>query len=196
MRIIGLTGPAGAGKDEAAKLLKRRGAFIIDADKIAHALYVPQSLIWQELVRAFGSKILKRGGEINRKKLGEIVFSDKKKLQELNRIVHPYLKQAITERVESCQLSVVSCPLLVINAALLKEIGLVEYVDEVWVIMASNETRLRRLVKAGFSKERARQRMSAQASQKDYLKMADKVIKNDGTLKELAKRVRLALQNV
>ena len=104
--IIGLTGPVGAGKNAAAKILRRRGAYIIDVDQVAHTLYEPQSEVWREMVKALGSKILKRGGEINRKKLGEIVFSDKKRLQQLNSIVHPRLKDEIVKIVESRTLNV------------------------------------------------------------------------------------------
>ena len=201
MKVIGLTGPVGAGKDEAAKILRRHGAFVIDADEVAHALYNAQSPVWHELVKAFGVKILKRGGMISRKKLGEIVFSDKRNLRELDRIVHPYLKEEIIKKVEGCKSLVVSCPpagragkLIVINAAVLKEIGLMDQVDEVWVVMAAKAARMKRLVKAGLSKEEARKRMNSQLSKKEYLKMADVVIRNEGTLKQLNAKVQACLQ--
>ena len=170
------------------------GAFIIDADKVAYTLYVPQSRVWGQLVKAFGSKILNRGGEINRKKLGEIVFSDKKKLQILNRIVHPYLKEEIIQVAEKQKSREAESRRIIINAAVLKEIGLVDYVDEVWVVMASREKRLKRLVRAGLSKEEAQRRVESQASQKEYLEMADVVIKNDGTLRQLNAKVQACLQ--
>ena len=185
-KIIGLTGPIAAGKDEVAKILAKCGAYIIDADQIAHQLYSYPSPVWQELVKTFGSKILMRGGKINRRKLGEIVFSDKKSLKKINEIVHPYLKEAIIQIVESGK-QVDSR--IVINAAVLKEIGLLNYVDEVWVVIASKENRLKRLVKSGLSKTEALKRINAQAAQKDYLKQADVVIRNDGTLKQLRDQV-------
>ena len=89
VKVIGLTGPIGAGKDEVARILRRRGAYIIDADAVAHTLYETQTPVWHELIRVFGSKVLVRGGKINRKKLGDIVFSDQKRLKELDRIIHP-----------------------------------------------------------------------------------------------------------
>ena len=193
-KIIGLTGPIGSGKNQAAKVLRRRGAYVIDADKTAHTLYMPQSPVWGELVKAFGSKILFRGGKINRKKLGEIVFSDKQKLQELDRIVHPYLKEAIVKEVESCMSSVVSCKFIVINAAVLKEIGLIDYVDEVWTVAASEEKRVERLLRSGLSEEEARRRIASQASQEEYLEVADVVIKNEGTVDELNAEVQAHLQ--
>jgi len=195
MKIIGLTGPIGAGKDGVAKILKRLGAYIIDADKVAHELYSFQSPVWQELIKTFGSKILKRGGEINRKKLGEIVFSDKKKLKELDKIVHPALKDAVIQAIESSKQKAASSEqIIVVNAAVLKEIGLIDQMDEVWVVIASKGKRLKRLVKSGVSKEEALRRINAQFSQKDYLKLADVVIKNDGTLKQLDAKVQACLE--
>ncbi|MFA4843940.1 MAG: dephospho-CoA kinase [Candidatus Margulisiibacteriota bacterium] len=200
MTIIGLTGPIAAGKDEVAKLFRRRGATVIDADSLAHQLYSPQAPAWHELVKAFGSKVLLRGGKINRKKLAEIVFADQKKLQLLNKLVHPRLKEKIIQLIASCQSSVVSCPpagragkLIVINAAVLKEIGLLPIVDRVVVVLAPKETRLKRLLKAGLSRGEASRRIKAQLSQAEYLKMADVVIRNDGTKRELNVKVQNSL---
>lgn len=189
MRTIGLTGPIAAGKDTVARILQRHGAYIINADRVAHELYASQTPVWHALVRAFGSKILNRGGKINRKKLGAIVFGDKKKLAHLNQIVHPALREEIIKRVESRQSSVVSCQLIVINAAVLKEIGLLDYVDEAWVVMASRAIRLKRLIKKGLSKAEAQRKIKAQATRQEYFVMADFVIKNDGTLKQLQNRM-------
>jgi dephospho-CoA kinase len=191
-KIIGLTGPIAAGKDEVAKILKKHGAYIIDTDQIAHQLYSYQSPVWQEIVKTFGSKILMRGGKINRHKLGEIVFADRKKLKLLNRIVHPYLKEAIMRNVERRTPNVDNR--IILNAAVLKEIGLVDYVDEVWVVIASKEKRLKRLMKAGLSKADALKRINVQMAQKDYVKIADVVIQNDGTLKQLNAKVQACLQ--
>jgi dephospho-CoA kinase len=194
MRIIGLSGPIAAGKDEAARVLKKNGALVIEVDQIAHTLYQPQSSLWHELVKAFGSKILMRGGKLNRAKLGEIVFADKNKLKQLNQLVHPLLKEEVKKIVESRkQIAERRKQTIVINAAVLKEIGLVDLVDEVWVVTASAENRLKRLVKAGLSREEAAQRIKAQLPQKDYLKIADVVIKNDGTLKQFHAKIQASL---
>jgi len=194
MKVIGLTGPIAAGKNEVVKALKRKGALIIEVDEIAHSFYQPQSSLWHELVKAFGSKILMRGGKINRHKLGEIVFADKAKLTLLNQMVHPLLKEQIIKILDSRKpIAESRQKTIVINAAVLKEIGLIDLVNEVWVIMASSENRLKRLVKAGMPKEEAAQRIKAQLSQKEYLKMADKVINNDGTIKQLHAKVQASL---
>jgi dephospho-CoA kinase len=185
-KIIGLTGPIGAGKDEVAKILRRRRIPVIDADEIAHTLYVPQSPLWRKLVKAFGSRILNRGGKINRKKLGAIVFSDKRELRELNRLVHPYLKKEIIRRLASL---VPRPSLIMINAAVLKEIGLLDYVDEVWAIMASKEVRLKRLLKSGLSKKDAEARLRSQMSRKDYIKIGTVVVENNGSKQSLRKQI-------
>lgn len=189
-RIIGLTGPVGAGKNEAAKVLQRQGALVIHADELAHTLYKPQSPLWRELVKAFGSRILIRGGKINRKKLGAIVFSSPKELKRLDRIVHPYLKKAILKAIESrAQKAEHRAQVIIINAAVLKEIGLIDQVDEVWVVIALRSKRLKRLLKSGLGRKQAEARLRSQVSQKEYLKMADVVIRNEGSLRELSSRV-------
>ncbi|HVN67121.1 MAG TPA: dephospho-CoA kinase [Candidatus Sulfotelmatobacter sp.] len=190
MKIIGLTGPIAAGKDEVVKILKRHGAYVIDVDELAHQLYAPQTPVWHELVKVFGSKVLMRGGRINRKRLGEIVFADKQKLQALDRIVHPQLKEKVLQLIKSHQSSVSSRQIVVINAAVLKEIGLASYVDEVWAVIAPRAARLKRLVKAGLSQQAARKMIDAQAPQTVYVKLADKLIRNQGTLGQLNAKVQ------
>ncbi len=190
-RVIGLTGPIGAGKDAVAKILRRYGAYIMDVDRVAHELYTFQTPVWHELVKAFGSKILMRGGKINRKKLGEIVFSDKQKLQELDRIVHPQLAKEIQNRVVQA-FRPANNKLIVINAALPQLFK--EVVDAVWVVVASREIRLKRLMKTGMLKQDAIKRIRSQISQKEYTKIEDVVIKNEGTLKQLNAKVRAGLK--
>ena len=190
-KIIGLTGPIASGKNCVAGVLRRRGAYVIDADEIGHSLLTSQSDIWKDLVRTFGSKILMSGGKVNRKKLSQIVFSDPKLLKKLNSIMHPRMREEIRKVVRG-QLSGVSKTkkMIVINAAVLKEMGLIPLVDEVWVVIASKKKRLGRLLKQGLSKEDALKRIKAQMADGSYRKMADKVIENNGTIKRLALQVR------
>ncbi|MFH1387575.1 MAG: dephospho-CoA kinase [bacterium] len=178
--IIGLTGPIAAGKDTVAKILKKHGAIVIDADKLAHTLYSPE--------------VLKVFGTINRKKLGAIVFADKKKLRLLNQIIHPALKKKIESLLSNLTPSAYGLkPFIVINAAVLKEIGLTELVDKVWVVVAPKAVRLQRLMAKGLTKQEALLRINSQRSQKDYLKAADVVIDNSGTKKELDGQIRASL---
>ena len=114
-------------------------------------------------------------------------------MQQLNSIVHPRLKDEIVKIVESRTLNV-EHRIIVINAAVLKEIGLIDFCDEVWVVMASRETRFKRLMKTGLTKPEALKRIRAQAAQKEYLGIADKVIGNNGTLKQLNAKVQAGLK--
>jgi len=191
--IIGLTGPIGAGKNEVAKIFKEQKAVVIDVDRIAHALYVPQTPLWQALVKAFGSKILKRGGEVSRRRLREIVLSDRKKLEELNRLVHPVLKEAVISEIEKQKK--LGKELMVVSAALIKEIGLLSEVDEVWVVTAPKEKRIRRIVRQRkLNRKEVKAFVRAQKPEKEYLEMADVVIKNDQTLKKLKEKVLSIIQ--
>jgi dephospho-CoA kinase len=194
MKIIGLTGPAAAGKNEVARIWRRRGALVIDADKVAHELYATQSPVWHQLIKAFGSKILMRGGKIDRQKLGEIVFADKTKLRLLNKLVHPALKALIMERLATSDLPAgrqdPRHETVVINAAVLKEIGLLGVVDQVWVVTAPRDTRFRRLLKRGLDRAEANRLIHSQPPQKAYLRIADTVINNKGTRRQLAALVR------
>lgn len=172
MKIIGLTGPAGAGKDEVAKILRRRGAMVIDADKLAHTLYIHRSPLWKKIVKTFGSDILTRTKEIDRKKLGAIVFSDRRKLNKLNKLVHPVLKREIIKKIKGKKF-------VVINAAVLKEIGLVGVCDEVWLVWASPEKR----------KKRAGRLIKFQMSKKDYVKIGTAVVENNASKRGLEKKI-------
>lgn len=194
-RVIGLTGPVAAGKDEVAKILARNRVVVIDADKLAHTLYSPQLPLWSAIVKEFGSKILKRGGEINRQKLAQLVFADKKQLEKLNRIVHPELKQVVIREIENRK-STIENRTIVVNAAVLAEIGLVDCVDEVWVVLAPKRQRLARLLKAGLKKNEALNRINCQMSEKEYRELADKLVINNSTLKGLKTKVLHILREV
>lgn len=186
-KIIGLTGPIASGKSEVAKMLRRRGAYVIDADEVGRSLLIPQSDTWKELIKAFGSKILHPGGKINRKRLGALVFGDPRLLKKLNSIMHPAMKEEIKKELRA--LSTEHRALVIINAAVLAEMGLIPLVDEVWVVLSSKKKRIARLVKKGLTKERALMRIKAQKPDKFYLNIADKIVRNDGTIHALRRAV-------
>ena len=103
MLTIGLTGGIGTGKSEISRILKGFGATIIDADRIGHEAYRVHSPAWQEVVDAFGERILSPTGEIDRKQLGGIVFNDSSALAKLNAIMHPKMAEIIKERIRQLQ---------------------------------------------------------------------------------------------
>lgn len=192
--VIGLTGPIASGKDTAAKMFGRRGALVIDADKIGHQVIAPQTKAWHEIIRVFGSKVLNRGGVINRKKLAKIVFSDPAALKELNGITHPEMRRVISEKIRAARQS--KKRYIVVNAAILEKMKLLPLVDKVVVVSAGEKTRVKRLVRSGLPKQEAVARIRSQESISSYRKTADFVIENNKKivdLKENVKRIISAL---
>jgi len=128
MIVIGLTGGIGSGKSTVAQFLAELGAVVLNADEVGHEAYRPHTETWQELVNAFGSGILQPDDEINRKKLGEIVFADSQALTRLNQIVHPRMFRMMQERIEGWREQGVE--VVVLEAAILFEANWTSLVDE------------------------------------------------------------------
>ena len=185
--IIGLTGPIASGKNTVAKMFARRGAFVIDADTIGHQAIAPQSKAWHEIVKAFGSKVLNRGGAVNRRKLARIVFSKPGLLKKLDKMTHPEMRRIISAKIKLAKMS--DKKHIVINAALFEEMKLLPLVDKVIVVLSGKNSRVRRLLKKGRSREESLAKIKAQRSDAEYLKMDDIVIVNDKSIAELKKKV-------
>ncbi len=182
--IIGLTGGILSGKSTVAQMLVEKGAGHIDADKIGHEAYEPHTKTWQKAIDAFGTGILKDNEEIDRQKLGDIVFNDPQSLARLNRIVHPQIGRLVVEELEKLRSKGVD--VVVIEAVLLIEARWTNIVDEVWVTVAPEETVLKRLQnRSGLSEEQARARIRAQLSSEERAKYGDVVINTDCDLSEV-----------
>ena len=191
MKIIGLTGGIASGKSTVAGFLRELGAVTIDADKVGHEAFVPDTDTWREVVNAFGDEIVTPGGEIDRRKLGGIVFGDEQARIRLNRIVHPRISALIRDRLEEYRRQGVG--VAVVEAALLLEMerpSLADEADEVWVTVAPEEVVVGRLKeKNGFSDEQSLARIRSQLSNEERLKRADVVIDTDCSIEELRERV-------
>ena len=188
MVVIGLTGGILAGKSTISGMLAEKGAVIIDADKIGHAAYKPHTETWQELLDAFGDGILKKNGEIDRKRLGEIVFADPDALSRLNRIVHPRMREMMREEIE--QLRGEGVAVVVLEAAVLIEADWIDLADEVWVAVAPEDVVIKRLRdRGGLSEEQARARIRSQLPAEERAKHADVIIDTDCDLSEVRARV-------
>jgi len=192
--IIGLTGPIGAGKDTVAGVLRRSGALVIDADKIGHEVLSPQSAAWKSLVKVFGVKVLERGGRVNRKKLGGIVFSNPKALKSLTKITHPEIRSRIKGLISKAVAR--KRKLIVINAAVLSEMKLVPLMDKVIVVLSSRGKRLKRLIAKGRTRGDALARIKSQKSDSSYRRIADVVIINNGSKKDLEKEIAKIAENL
>ena len=181
MLVIGLTGSIGTGKSEAARYLAQLGAEVIDADQVGHEAYIPQSEAWHNVVGAFGKEILDSNGEVDRKKLGAIVFSNQDQLSRLNQIMHPLMARMVAEEIEDLRGQGVE--VAVVEAALLFEAGWDSLVGEVWVTDSSEDLVIQRLSERnGLTKEEARKRISSQMDRSERLSRADLVIDNSGDI--------------
>lgn len=185
MYIIGLTGNIATGKSAVLKFLGELGAEVIDADRIAHEAIQPGASGYLKVIGAFGTDIVTSDGSIDRKRLGEIVFSDGDQLRRLEQIVHPLVHERIVERLQQ-----VDKPVVVIEAIKLVEAGLTALCNEVWVVSSPKEAQLARLrASRTLSRAEALLRINAQPPQKEKIKVANVVIKNTGSLEDLRQRV-------
>ncbi len=191
MRVIGLTGGIAAGKSTIAQILAELGAVVIDADKVGHEAYRRGTEAWRALVAHFGDGILTPDGEIDRRKLGAIVFADPDQRKALQDIVWPRMKEMIRQRM--AELRAAGVQVAVIEAAVLIEAGWTDLVDEVWVVQVPEEVALRRLVaRNNLSEADARARIRAQLSNAERAAHADVIIDNSGTVAEARARVERA----
>lgn len=189
MKIIGLTGGIGSGKSTVAQFLTQNEAIVLDADEIGHEAFKPRSEGWSEVVAAFGERVLTRDGGIDRKKLGQLVFSDPVSLAQLNRILHPRIYTMVKARLEEYRKQGIQ--VVVLEAPLLLEVGWSDLVDEVWVTVAPQDIILKRLSKRRrLARADALARIQAQLPVEERLKHADAVIDTNCTLAELKARVK------
>jgi len=189
MKVIGLTGGIGSGKSTVAQFLAELGAVILDADKIGHEVFRPDSGGWREIVAAFGKQILASDGNIDRKKLGDIVFGNAESLSRLNQIMHPRMYDVVKAQLEEYRRQ--GMRVVVLEAALLLETGWTSLVDEVWVTTASESTVLKRLEeRTGLSQAESLARIRSQLPSAERARHADVVINTDCGLDESKSKVK------
>ncbi len=139
MKTVGLTGGIGSGKSTVSQILAELGAFVIDADKVGHEIYLPGKEAWRQVVAAFGRDILAADQTIDRKKLGAVVFASDEARKRLNAIVHPLMFQDIRQRVTEKRAEGFTKP-VVVEAAILIEAHWLPLVDEVWVVVTGKSS--------------------------------------------------------
>ena len=188
--VIGLTGNIGTGKSVVRRMLEHLGAYGIDADTLGHRAIARGAPGYQPVATTFGRFVIGPDGEINRARLGRIVFSDPEAMALLESVVHPLVEQAIDLMIRRA-----SQPVIVIEAIKLFEVNLHRLCDGVWVTYAPPEVQLARLVQQRkMSDVEARQRIVAQPSQEKKTNLATVVIKNTGTYEDTWKQVMAAWQ--
>ncbi|HEY8422939.1 MAG TPA: dephospho-CoA kinase [Thermoclostridium sp.] len=188
MLTIGLTGVIGSGKSTVARILRKYGAEVIFADDIAKEITEPGMPAYREIIEHFGDGIIGEDKRINRKKLAGIVFSNNAELQRLNEITHSTVAEVIIKLVDEYRNS--GKKLVVVEAIVPIEHGFLDVVDTVWVVLASESARIDRIMeRSGLTYEEAKKRIQSQMSDEMYISVADKIIYNDGSLKELEEKV-------
>lgn len=184
-KIIGLTGGPGTGKSTVAAMFRRKGVRVIDADRIAHSLVAPGSAGYRAVVREFGSGILASDGRIDRRRLGQRIFSERRHRDKLNAILHPRIIRRIKAAANAAEE-----PIVVIDAPLLFETGLEKTVDTVIVVTASRRKQIERLkVRTGLSRKDILCRIAAQLPLKEKAGKADFVIDNNGTVRQTKEKM-------
>lgn len=188
--VIGLTGNIATGKSVVRKMLEHLGAYGIDADALAHRVLAQGSPGYQPVLDTFGRWILGQDGQIDRNKLGRLVFSDPEALERLETIIHPYIGQAVDILIRRSFQSII-----VIEAIKLIESGLGNRCDSIWVTYAPPDRQVARLIqKRGATEAAAQQRITAQPPQEKKLSAANVVIRNVGSFEDTWQQVYTAWQ--
>lgn len=171
--IIGLTGGSGSGKSTVAEILKQNQMFIIDCDKIAHDIILKGNDAYNELVEIFGENILDSSEQIIRRKLGDVVFKDKAKLNLLNQCTHKHIIKKVNELINLNRVSVIDAPLLI-------ETNLHTISDRVLAVYADMDIRIQRIIKRdNITFEQANKRLQNQMSWNEMSFYADIIIYNN-----------------
>lgn len=206
LRVLGVCGGIGSGKSHACKLLVENSDQVVahlEADSMAHAVYTPGNPALTEIAQEFGSQILQEDGNVNRKELGAIVFSDPAKMAKLEQIVWPYVKQEIQKRIQELQQEH-ECGVVVLEAAVLLDAGWDDIFDAIWVVTTPPTVALERLVaNRNFTKEEAQKRIDAQEPRRGIGNLDEevekgvvtRVIENEGTEERLQEALLQALSD-
>jgi dephospho-CoA kinase len=195
-KIIVLTGGIASGKSTVGKILKDRGYEVVESDKIVHKLYSKNSEVYNLIIEEFGTEV---AGEdsINRKKLGNIVFNDDKKIKKLNKIVHKYVVKELIKRCNQNEDDIIflDIPLMIEEKDKLEKYGL-EY-DEIWLIKSYKNTRVSRIMKRdSISWDEAERVISKQMKDEEKEMYADIIIENNGNLQDLKEKIVSFLTNI
>ena len=188
MVVIGLTGGIGTGKSTVSRVLARLGAVIIDAALIGHEVYKPTNPAWKSLTRIFGPDILLPDNQVDRQKLGDIVFNDPAAMAKLNAIMRPEIRNVLIERLEKALDQ--GEKVAVLDSATLIDAGWTVLADEVWLVIAPKDMIIKRLrERDGLSDDAISSRLASQLSNEEQLIHVDQLIENNGTLTDLTTAV-------
>jgi dephospho-CoA kinase len=190
--VIGLTGNIATGKSVVRRMLEHLGAYTIDADALTHRAYAKGAPGYQQVLDNFGKWLVNKDGEIDRSKLGNLVFNNPDAMAQLEGIAHPLVRQATEMLIKRA-----SQPVIVIEAIKLLEGDLRKVCDSIWVTNAPEEVQIERLIrKRGMSRDKALERVHAQSAQSAKVAVANIVITNTGSYDALWKQVNAAWKEI
>ena len=194
MFVIGLIGGIGSGKSSVSAILHSLGVEIIDADKVGHEAYTPNSEGWKKVISVFGQDIVGPENEIDRKKLGGIVFSDPSEMEKLNKLMHPIIHNLVEEKIKL--LSNQGVKVVVLEAAILIEANWQDLTDEIWLAKSNQEVVIERVqLRNNFTREEIIKRIQSQMSNDELEKHSDIVIDNNVTSEQLEEKVKTLWQS-
>ncbi len=186
MLRVGLTGGLASGKSTVASYLKELGAFVFDADEIVQSLYRPGGKGVEIARELFGERVLDARGHIDRMRIAEIVFADPHRRHDLERRIHPLVREEMRRRFAEAEAA--GAPVAVAEASQLLEAKGESESDRVLVVVAPREERVRRWGASGGDADEARRRIAAQISPEEAARRATDVLVNDGTLEDLKRK--------
>lgn len=193
-KIIGITGGIASGKSTVVAEIRKHGYQVIDADQVVHELQAKGGKLYQALCNWLGSEILQENGELDRKKLGQLIFSSKDMLEKSSRLQNGIIREELARRrdelAKTQKVFFMDIPLLI-------EHDYMEWFDDIWLVHLDEKTQLERLVMRNhFSKEEAKKRMVSQMSTEAKKPYADKLLDNSGDLTELKAQINQLLQEL
>ncbi|MCL6566774.1 MAG: dephospho-CoA kinase [Acidobacteriia bacterium] len=187
MLRVGLTGGIACGKTTVARMFAELGIPVLEADGVAHALLEPGQPAYAAVVAEFGPQVLRADGTVDRGRLGEIVFADRDRLERLNQLVHPGVREAIEHWF--AEQAGRGARVALVEAALLVEAGYHRHLDRLIVVWCRPEQQRERLLARGLSPRQAEQRIAAQMPLEEKLRLADDVIDCSGSLEQTRRQV-------
>ena len=190
MLVIGVTGGIGSGKTEVCQRLAALGLKVLNADQIAREISESDPEVRNALIMYFGEGILNSDGLLNRRKLGELVFSNEAARRQINQIIHPRVLQQISQEIEACRRAG-DCWVVIIEAALIYEVGMEKSLDGVVVVDAPVQARIDRIrQRDGLTRQEIENRIKSQMPLEEKVKRADFVVDNSGSISDLEQKVK------
>ncbi|NLV98998.1 MAG: dephospho-CoA kinase [Clostridiaceae bacterium] len=192
MFVLGITGGIGTGKTTVASIVKAAGIPVLDADKISHELTNNPGPTLDKIFSIFGEELKNEAGTLDREKMADLVFQNKRALDQLENIVHEdVINHIVSELDEAARKKL---RVIALDVPIPVKFGFLDRSDLVWVVSCAEEKRIQRLMRRGLSREDAERRLTVQMTDEEYQSIADYVIDNNGSLEDLYQKVRCQLK--